>query len=50
MDHNLIPPFIMRAGDVTVNDTAKIHCQAPTTDDHCIKFGAGGEDDLKAPL
>ena len=36
MDHNLVPPFIMRAGGVKVNDTAKIHCDDPSIDDHCI--------------
>ena len=48
MESNLIPPFIMRAGGVTVNDTAKIHCENPTKDDHCIIFGEG--DDLRIPL
>ena len=38
MHHNLIPPFIMRAGGVTVNDVLKIHCDDPTIDDHCILF------------
>ena len=46
MEHNLVPPFIMRAGGVTVSDTAKIHCNDPSIDDHCIIFGEGGEDDL----
>ena len=43
MDHNLIPPFIMRAGGVTVHDTAKNHCDNPTVNDHCIKFNIRGE-------
>lgn len=38
MEHNLIPPFIMRAGGVQVNDTAKIHCDDPTEADHSIFF------------
>ena len=38
MEHNLVPPFIMREGNVIVNDKAKIHCDDPTTDDHCLKF------------
>ena len=38
MEHNLIPPFIMRVGGVIVNDVPKIHCKDPTIDDHCIKF------------
>jgi hypothetical protein len=47
MDTNLIPPFIMRAGGVVVNDTAKIHCAQPTVDDHCIQFT---DSELKIPL
>ena len=50
MDHNLIPPFIMRAAGVNVSDVAKIHCADPTVDDHCIIFGDGGKDDLRIPL
>ncbi len=38
MDINLIPPFIMRAGGVIVNDVPKIHCSDPTTSDHSISF------------
>ena len=38
MDHNLIPPFIMREGGVIVNDIPKMHCTDPTIDDHCISF------------
>ena len=38
MDHNLIPPFIMRAGGVIVNDIPKIHCECPEVDDHFISF------------
>ena len=26
MDHNLIPPFIMREGGLVVNDVPRIHC------------------------
>ena len=47
MEHNLIPPFIMRAGGATVNDTAKTHCNDPTVDNHCIIFKNA---DLKIPL
>ena len=42
MNHNLVPPFIMRAGGVTVNDTPKIHRSDPTVDDHCIIFPSTG--------
>jgi hypothetical protein len=38
MDINLIPPFIMRAGGVFVNDIPKIHCTNPTSSDHSISF------------
>jgi len=47
LDHNLIPPFIMRAGGVTVNDVPKIHCDDPTRDDHCILFQ---DIELRIPL
>lgn len=45
--NNLIPPFIMREGGVIVNEKAKIHCDDPTTDDHCIRFR---NNDLCIPL
>ncbi len=47
MVHNLIPPFIMRAGGVTVNDVPRIHCTNPSDDDHCIIFP---ESDFRIPL
>lgn len=47
MENNLIPPFIMREGGLTVNDTAKIHCIEPTVRDHCIIFPSS---DLNIPL
>ena len=47
MVNNLIPPFIMRAGGVTVNDVPKIHCPDPSTDDHCLIFK---DSDLRIPL
>jgi hypothetical protein len=47
MDVNLIPPFIMRAGGVIVNDVLKIHCSNPTTSDHSISFQSH---DLRIPL
>ena len=47
MESNLIPPFIMRAGGVLVNDIPKIHCQDPTKNDHCITFN---DNDLRIPL
>ena len=39
MEINLIPPFIMREGGVTVNDVAKIHC-AKEEDSGTIGEGA----------
>ena len=47
MNHNLIPPFIMREGGVIVNDVPKIHCDNPNIYDHCISFK---DIDLKIPL
>ena len=38
MDHNLIPPFMLREMGVTVNDIPKIHKEDPTVDDHAITF------------
>ena len=34
--HNIIPPFIMREGGMTVNYIPKIYCNCPTSSDHCI--------------
>ena len=36
MDHNLIPPFMLREMGVTVNDVPKIHKEDPSVDDHAI--------------
>eukprot|EP00957_Ditylum_brightwellii_P003597 272636-Ditylum_brightwellii.AAC.1 len=47
MDHNLIPPFVLRKTGIRVNDTLKIHKVNPTVDDHAITF-PGGE--LRIPL
>ena len=38
MKNNLLPPFILREGGVTVNDKAKIHCKEPTVEDHTVSF------------
>ena len=38
MEHNLIPPFIMRAGGVIVSDVPNMHCVDPTIEYHCIWF------------
>ena len=45
--NNLIPPFVMRASGVTLNDTPKIHSKDPTIDDYCITFE---DSDLRIPL
>jgi hypothetical protein len=47
LDHNLVPPFILRAGGVIINDVPKIHCPDPSVLDHCISFP---DSDLKIPL
>ena len=36
MDHNLIPPFILRESGITVNDTDMIHLNKPSIDEHAI--------------
>jgi hypothetical protein len=49
MEHNLIPPFIMRLAGNTVNECPKYQCTDPTEDDHCIIFN-DDETDLRIPL
>ena len=49
MEHNLIPPFVMREAGLTVNDVPRIHCGTNVTkDSHCIV--ASGEVHLRIPL
>ena len=36
MDHNLVPPFIMREAGLQVNEQAKIHTSEPTKQHHSI--------------
>ena len=36
MDHNLIPLLILREAGITVNDTAMIHLNKTSIDDHAI--------------
>ena len=38
MDHNLIPPFILRESGLTVNDNAMIHLNETSIDDHALIF------------
>lgn len=47
MEHNLLPPFILRAGGVSVHDVPKIHCEDPDVNDHCISFD---QSELRIPL
>lgn len=47
MQHNLVPPFIMREAGITVNETAKIHVDQPTVNDHAIIMPKGT---LRIPL
>ncbi len=49
MEHNLIPPFVMREAGLQVNDVPRIHCGTNITQDlHCIV--ANGETHLRIPL
>ena len=36
MNHNLIPPFILREAGLKVEEKAKIHLEEPTKDNHSI--------------
>jgi hypothetical protein len=47
LQHNLIPPFIMREGGVIMSERAKIHSPNPSEDDHCIQFR---DHELRIPL
>jgi hypothetical protein len=40
MDHNLVPPFILREAGLIVNETPKIHVEDPAIQDHSIYFEA----------
>ena len=42
MSNNLIPPFMMREANITVNDVPKIQMKNPTEDDHAIVFPETG--------
>jgi hypothetical protein len=47
LTHNLIPPFMIRAAGVKLNDTPKIQVEDPTTEVHCLHFQ---EEKVKIPL
>ena len=36
MEHNLIPPFILREAGLVLHDTPKIHCNVPSAEDHSL--------------
>ena len=53
MEHNLIPPFILREAGLEVNDVPKIHTQRDvlSRDTHCIIAGAETNGiDLRIPM
>ena len=47
LDHNLIPPFILREAGIYVNEVPKIQKPNPTADDHSIRID---ELNLRIPL
>ena len=47
LEHNLIPPFIMREAGLEVRDIPKIHVSDPTEEDHSIGFPGH---DFRIPL
>ena len=42
MNHNLIPPFMMREAGIKLNEVPKIQVEDPTEDDHAILFEETG--------
>eukprot|EP00957_Ditylum_brightwellii_P171068 13023197-Ditylum_brightwellii.AAC.1 len=38
IDHNMIPPFVLREAGIMMNETSKIYKENPTVDDHAITF------------
>ena len=47
MENNLIPPFILQEAGIQCNDTAKIHMDDPSEEDHALIFP---DIDLRIPL
>ena len=47
MNHNLVPPFVLREAGFTVNDIPRIHCENVSNDSHCI---IGEDKSLRIPL
>ena len=46
MQHNLIPPFILREAGFQINDVPRIHLDDPSNDDHALHL----DDDARIPL
>ena len=42
LDHNLLPPFMMREAGVIVKDTPKIQLEDPSEEDHALTFPETG--------
>jgi hypothetical protein len=42
LDHNLLPPFMMREAGVIVKDTPKIQLDDPSEEDHALTFPETG--------
>jgi len=38
MEHNLVPPFVVRQQGNHLSDVPKIHVQDPSVDDHAVVF------------
>ena len=36
MDHNFVPPFVLRESGLILNDKPKIHCEDPSFEDHSL--------------
>ena len=47
MDHDLIPPFIIREAGVDIKGVPKIECKNPEEDDHSVYFK---DEDLRTTL
>ena len=47
MEHNLVPPFILREAGLDVKTTPKVQCKYPTVENHSIY---SKEHDLRIPL
>ena len=52
MEHNLVPPFMMRLAGVDVDECPKFMCRRPTIKNHAIYFHGDkwDQEDLRIPL